>query len=142
MNESWEEEEEGAFTQSREKKAGGNNRTEKPKVVVGGGTSDVDLFFSTGVRLFIGSQVLCVFCLEICTPGGRGGEKGGSASFKTKHIEPLTQETPSALYMLAGCIWRCFRLSCLFPIPFPSEFPRVTEISRYNGERGRGGGSK
>ena len=29
-------------------------------------------------------------------------------------------------------------LSCLFPIPFPSEFPRVTEISRYHG----GGWSK
>ena len=37
-------------------------------------------------------------CFEICTPEGRGREKGGSANFKMKHTEPLTQEIPSALY--------------------------------------------
>ena len=56
-----------------------------------------------------------MFCFEICTPEGRGGDKGGSANFKTKHTEPLTQEMPSALYMGArqlgrrGC--KCGRLS-------------------------------
>ena len=33
-----------------------------------------------------------VFCFEICTPEGRGGENGGSANFKIKHTEPLTQD--------------------------------------------------
>ena len=36
-----------------------------------------------------------MFYLEICTPEGRwaeGEEKGGSANFKAKHTEPLTQE--------------------------------------------------
>ena len=28
-----------------------------------------------------------VFCFEICTPEGRGGEKGGSDNFKTKHTD-------------------------------------------------------
>ena len=32
-----------------------------------------------------------MFCLEICTPEGRGGEKGGSANYKIKHAEPLIQ---------------------------------------------------
>ena len=31
----------------------------------------------TGVKLFIGSKGLCVFCSENCTPEGRGGEKEG-----------------------------------------------------------------
>ena len=43
----------------------------------------------TGDKLFIGSKVLCEFSFEICTPEGRGGEKGGSANFI---IESLTQE--------------------------------------------------
>ena len=38
----------------------------------------------------IWSKVLCLFCFEICTPEGRGGEKGGSSNFKTKTTEPLT----------------------------------------------------
>ena len=41
----------------------------------------------TGVKLFIGSKVLCVFCFETCTPEGRGGEEGGSANFETKDTE-------------------------------------------------------
>ena len=45
-----------------------------------------------GVRLIIGSKVLCMFCSEICTPVGRGGEKGGNVNLKTMHTEPLTQE--------------------------------------------------
>ena len=53
---------------------------------------------TTGVKLFLGSKVLCMFCFEICTPEGRGGEKGGSTNFKTKHTEPFTQEIPSALH--------------------------------------------
>ena len=51
----------------------------------------------TRVELFIGSKVPCVLYFEICTPEERGGEKGGSANFKTKHTEPLTQEIPCAL---------------------------------------------
>ena len=43
----------------------------------------------TGVELILGSKVLCLFCFEICTAEGRGGEKGGS-DFKTKHAEPFT----------------------------------------------------
>ena len=39
-----------------------------------------------------------MFCFEICTSVGRGGEKGGSANFKTKHTETFTREIPSALY--------------------------------------------
>ena len=39
-----------------------------------------------------------MFCFEICTPDGVEGEKGGSANFKTKYTEPLSQEIPSALY--------------------------------------------
>ena len=42
-----------------------------------------------------------MFCFEICTPEGRGGEKGGNANFKTKHTEPWTQEIPSAQALLA-----------------------------------------
>ena len=37
-------------------------------------------------------SVLDVICFEICTPEGRGGEKGGIANFKTKHTEPFTQD--------------------------------------------------
>ena len=33
-----------------------------------------------------------MFCFEICTPEGRGGEKGGSENFNIKHPELLTQE--------------------------------------------------
>ena len=32
-----------------------------------------------------------MFHFEICTPEGRGGEKGVSANIKTKHTEHLTQ---------------------------------------------------
>ena len=46
----------------------------------------------TGVKLFIGAKDPCMFCLEICTPEGRGGEKGGSANFKTQYPEPLIQK--------------------------------------------------
>ena len=38
-----------------------------------------------------------MFCFENCTSEGRGGKKGGSANFKTKHTEPLTEEITSAL---------------------------------------------
>ena len=44
-------------------------------------------------------MVPCGFCLEICTPDGEKGKKGGNANFKTKHAEPLTQEITSALYI-------------------------------------------
>ena len=50
------------------------------------------------VKLYFGSMVPCKFCFEICSPEGRGGEKGGRENFKTKHTEPLTQEILSALY--------------------------------------------
>ena len=33
-----------------------------------------------------------MFCFEICIPEGRGGEKEGSANFKTKCTEPLTKK--------------------------------------------------
>ena len=49
---------------------------------------------STGVELFIGSKVLCMFCFENCIPEGKGGEKGGNVNFKIKRTEPLTQELP------------------------------------------------
>ena len=44
----------------------------------------------TDTKLFIGSEVQSVFCLEICTPEWRGEEKVGNANVKTKHTEPLT----------------------------------------------------
>ena len=50
------------------------------------------------MKLLIGSKVLFLFCLEICTPEGRGGEKRENANFKTNHTEPLTQGVPPALY--------------------------------------------
>ena len=31
----------------------------------------------TGVKIFIGSKVLCVFCFKICTPEGRGEKREG-----------------------------------------------------------------
>ena len=40
----------------------------------------------------------CLFRFEICTPEGRGGEKGGSANFKTKHTEPFIPEYPAPVY--------------------------------------------
>ena len=49
---------------------------------------------STGVKLLIGTKVLCMICFEICTLEGGGIEKGGNANFKTNHTEPLTQEIP------------------------------------------------
>ena len=36
----------------------------------------------TGIEVFIGSKVQCLFCFETCTTEGRGGEKGGSANFQ------------------------------------------------------------
>ena len=44
------------------------------------------------VQLFIGPEVQCVFCFEICTPQGRGGENGGRANLRIKLTEPLSQE--------------------------------------------------
>ena len=38
----------------------------------------------TGVELILRSKL---FCFEICTPEGRGGEKGGNANFKMKHTK-------------------------------------------------------
>ena len=57
-----------------------------------------------------GSVVRCMFCFEICTPERRVGEKGGSANFIRKHMEPLTQEITSPLYLhpsrvLFGGVW-------------------------------------
>ena len=60
----------------------------------------VSLIKLTWVEWFIGSKVQCLFRFETCTTEVRGGEKGGSANFKTKHTEPLTQEKPPPLYML------------------------------------------
>ena len=40
-------------------------------------------------QVIIGPKVLCMFLFEICTPEGRGGEKGGNANFKTKHTVNL-----------------------------------------------------
>ena len=56
----------------------------------------VQLF--TPVKYILVWKVLCLFCFEICTTEGRGGEKGGSANFKTKHTEHLTQGLTSAPY--------------------------------------------
>ena len=57
---------------------------------------------STGMVLILESKVQCLFCFEICTPGGE--EKGGSANFKMKHTEPLTQEITPPLYTLSNCL--------------------------------------
>ena len=61
-------------------------------------TSSVLCSATAKLKSFIGSKDQCVFCFEICTPEGRGGEKRESAKFKMNHTEPLTQEIPSALY--------------------------------------------
>ena len=46
-----------------------------------------------GVNPWVKGSVQSLLCFEFCTPEGRGGEKGGSSNFKTKHTEPLmTQE--------------------------------------------------
>ena len=41
-----------------------------------------------------------VFCFENCTAEGRGGEKGGSANFNTKHAEPLVPEYPAQVQVI------------------------------------------
>ena len=51
------------------------------------------------MKLLIGSKVPCLFCFEIGTSEGKGGEKEGNPNFKTKHTEPLTQEIFSALFI-------------------------------------------
>ena len=51
----------------------------------------------TGVEVFIGSKAQCLFCFETRTEEGRGGEMRGSANFKIKDTEPLTQEKPRPL---------------------------------------------
>ena len=43
----------------------------------------------TPVKNILVWKVLCLFCFEICTPEGRGGEEGGIANFKSKHTEPF-----------------------------------------------------
>ena len=43
----------------------------------------------TGVEFSTGSKVQCMFCFEIFTLEGRGGEKGGNENFKSKHTEPF-----------------------------------------------------
>ena len=58
--------------------------------------------FCTGVEVFIGSKVQCLFCVETCSTEGRGGEKGGSANSKIKHTEPLTQEIPQPVNFDTG----------------------------------------
>ena len=42
------------------------------------------------------SKVQCLLYYENCTTEGRVGEKGGSANFKTKHIDP---RKPRSLYI-------------------------------------------
>ena len=37
-----------------------------------------------GVEVFRMSKVLCLFCFQISSLEGRGGEKGGRANFKTR----------------------------------------------------------
>ena len=53
---------------------------------------------TSGVEIFIGSKIQCMFWFYICNAEGIGGVKGGNANFKTKHTEPLTQEITSPLY--------------------------------------------
>ena len=63
----------------------------------------------TGDKLFIVSIVLCMFCFEICTPGGRGGDKGGNANFKQnaqnlwpkKYLEPCIH----LKFTISLCSW-------------------------------------
>ena len=52
---------------------------------------------NTGVELFIGSKVQCLFCYETSTTEGRGGEMGGSANFRNKAhrtFDPRNNSTP------------------------------------------------
>ena len=51
------------------------------------------------------SKVQCMLCLENCNTEGRGGGKGESANFKTKHTEPLTTELISSPYHFA-MLWQ------------------------------------
>ena len=51
----------------------------------------------TGVEVFIGSKVQCLFCFETSTTEGRGGAMGGSANFKYKAhrtFDPRNNTTP------------------------------------------------
>ena len=41
---------------------------------------------TTGVELFDGSQVPCIFCVETWPPEGRGGENGECKIHKKAHI--------------------------------------------------------
>ena len=60
----------------------------------------------TGLKLFIGPKVQCMFVLKFAL---QRGEKGGSANLKTKttHTEPFIQEYP-AVYTYIDCF------DCLF----------------------------
>ena len=49
-----------------------------------------DISQYTEVESFIGSKVECMFCFEICTPEGRGGEKVGSANFQKTQNQEIT----------------------------------------------------
>ena len=51
----------------------------------------------TGVMVFIGSKVQCLFCFETSTKEGRGEEMGGSGNFKNKvhrTFDPRNNSTP------------------------------------------------
>ena len=51
----------------------------------------------TGVKVFIGSKVQCLFCLETSTTEGRGEELGGGAKFQAKAhrtFDPRNNSTP------------------------------------------------
>jgi len=50
-----------------------------------------------GSRYFLGQRFSACFVLKLAPTRGEWGEKGGSANFKKKHSELLTQEIPSAL---------------------------------------------
>ena len=44
---------------------------------------------NTGVEVFIGSKVQCLFCFETSTTEGRGEEMGGSAKYQIKSQQNL-----------------------------------------------------
>ena len=78
-------------------------------------SSDPDI---TGVKLFIGSKVLCILFWNLHSRGERE-RKGRECKSKTKHTEPSAQEVPWALYIEIDWDW----------VPGTKEVPSVLYIS-------------
>ena len=63
-------------------------------------TSDKSKY--TGVGLILVSKVQCMFCFEICTPEGRGGEKGRYKFQNKVHrtLDPMISSTLLRRYLV------------------------------------------